>query len=606
MRLTDLKFAHKLGVTFGALVLVIAATGVVSTLAVQKADASRKAAVKETAIVSATDAAKFYLARQENSFRGFLLSGDAYYLGRIDKHRANFLKQTSALKVMAKDQPGQLQLVTALEAAAADWKARIVDQGVVLARDPVTKTQAVAMVGPDGAADEMMGKAEDALAGLTKTASGRSTALSGAASSAFRLSRAVVLIGVGLSALLALVMAWLLTRIMVRPVTQMTSAMNRLSSGDLEAQISGAGRKDEVGAMARAVQVFKDNALALQRAEADKRQADAAMDAERSRNEAERATVAEQQAFVVSSLATGLDKLAGGDLVFRLQTGFAPEYEKLRTDFNAAMDELQQTLRIIAAAASGLQTGAGEISSAADDLARRTEQQAASLEETAAALDGVSTTVKRSASGARQADTAVTSARSHAEESGEVVRRAVEAMTAIETSAGEISQIIGVIDEIAFQTNLLALNAGVEAARAGDSGKGFAVVAQEVRALAQRSAEAAKEIKSLISTSSHQVKDGVELVHRTGGALDQIVVQVADISELISGISASSQEQATGLAEINTAVNHMDQVTQQNAAMVEQSTAASHSLATEASELSRLVSKFRLEPHHAAASAKAA
>ncbi len=606
MRLTDLKFAHKLGVTFGALVLVIAATGVVSTLAVQKADASRKAAVKETAIVSATDAAKFYLARQENSFRGFLLSGDAYYLGRIDKHRANFLKQTSALKVMAKDQPGQLQLVTALEAAAADWKARIVDQGVVLARDPVTKTQAVAMVGPDGAADEMMGKAEDALAGLTKTASGRSTALSGAASSAFRLSRAVVLIGVGLSALLALVMAWLLTRIMVRPVTQMTSAMNRLSSGDLEAQISGAGRKDEVGAMARAVQVFKDNALALQRAEADKRQADAAMDAERSRNEAERATVAEQQAFVVSSLATGLDKLAGGDLVFRLQTGFAPEYEKLRTDFNAAMDELQQTLRIIAAAASGLQTGAGEISSAADDLARRTEQQAASLEETAAALDGVSTTVKRSASGARQADTAVTSARSHAEESGEVVRRAVEAMTAIETSAGEISQIIGVIDEIAFQTNLLALNAGVEAARAGDSGKGFAVVAQEVRALAQRSAEAAKEIKSLISTSSHQVKDGVELVHRTGGALDQIVVQVADISELISGISASSQEQATGLAEINTAVNHMDQVTQQNAAMVEQSTAASHSLATEASELSRLVAKFRLEPHHAAASAKAA
>ncbi len=603
MRLTDLKFAHKLGITFGTLVLVIAAAGCVSILAVQKADTSHKAAASELAIVSATDGAKFYLARQENSFRGFLLSGDAYYLGRIDKHRANFLKQTAALKRLAANQPGQLQLVQQLEAGAAEWKASIVDRGVELSRDPATRAQAVAMVGPSGAADGVMSKAEDALAGLAKTASDRESKLSAASTAAIELSRAVVLLGVALSAVLALVMAWLLTRIMVRPVTMMTAAMNRLSSGDLNAQVSGAGRKDEIGAMARAVQVFKDNAVALERAEADKRLAAGQIEAERRRNEAERAGIAEQQAFVVSSLAEGLDKLADGDLVFRLQTSFAPEYEKLRTDFNSAMAELQQTLMIIAEAATGLQRGAGEISSAADDLSRRTEQQAASLEQTAAALDAVSATVKRSAGGARQADGVVTAARTHAEQSGEVVSRAVTAMTAIETSAHEISQIIGVIDEIAFQTNLLALNAGVEAARAGDSGKGFAVVAQEVRALAQRSAEAAKEIKALISTSSNQVKDGVELVHQTGGALEQIVGQVADISELISGISASSQEQATGLSEINTTVSHMDQVTQQNAAMVEQSTAASHALDKEAAELIRLVSRFQLGAEAAARAA---
>ncbi len=317
---------------------------------------------------------------------------------------------------------------------------------------------------------------------------------------------------------------------------------------------------------------------------------------EQARRELEesRAAAAQEQALVVSSIVTGLTKLSEGDLTFRLTQAFPGEYGRLREDFNGAMQGLQDSMKVIVANADGITAGAGEISQAADDLSRRTEQQAATLEQTAAAVDQITATVKRTAEGASQANAVVVTARSDAEKSGVVVRGAVSAMTGIEKSAQEISQIIGVIDEIAFQTNLLALNAGVEAARAGEAGKGFAVVASEVRALAQRSAEAAKEIKALISTSTNQVKEGVDLVGQTGEALQRIVGQVAEISTLVSEIASSAQEQATGLAEVNTAVNQMDKATQQNAAMVEESTAASHALAQEAHELAGLVAGFEI------------
>ena len=248
----------------------------------------------------------------------------------------------------------------------------------------------------------------------------------------------------------------------------------------------------------------------------------------------------------------------------------------------------------IANSTTSVHGGADEISSAADDLSRRTEHQAASLEETAAALEQITVTVKRTASGSQQAAQAVATAKGDARSSGEVVQRAIAAMGHIEKSSAEISQIIGVIDEIAFQTNLLALNAGVEAARAGEAGRGFAVVASEVRALAQRSAEAAREIKGLISTSGLQVSQGVSLVGETGESLSRIMEQVAAIDGLVSEISASAQEQASSLSQVNTAVNQMDQMVQQNAAMVEESTAASHSLKSEAGELNGLVSRFKV------------
>ncbi len=306
------------------------------------------------------------------------------------------------------------------------------------------------------------------------------------------------------------------------------------------------------------------------------------------------ATDVSSRVQAVLEIGSALEQLAAGDLTYRLEATMPEAYEKLRADLNAAMAQMQDLMLAIVGNVGGIRSGTGEISQAADDLSRRTEQQAASLEETAAALDEITATVRRTAEGAKQAREAVSKTKSDAEHSGDIVRQAVAAMSGIEQSSRKIGQIISVIDEIAFQTNLLALNAGVEAARAGDAGRGFAVVASEVRALAQRSAEAAKEIKTLISASAQQVGSGVKLVGETGEALVRIVSQVTEINNVVGEIANAAQEQATGLAEVNTAINQMDQVTQQNAAMVEQSTAASHALAQETEDLARLTSRFQL------------
>jgi methyl-accepting chemotaxis protein len=394
--------------------------------------------------------------------------------------------------------------------------------------------------------------------------------------------------------LLAILMgsAWYLARGLVLPIRGLTDTMRRLTAGEIDTKVDGQEQQDEVGAMARAVQVFKDNAVALRDADADKERLASEAEATRREHDASNAAQVEAQQFVVQELAARLSRLAEGDLTARL-VGFSGEYKALETDFNAAVERLQGAMQAISAKTVGMRGGTGEISQAADDLSRRTEQQAASLEETAAALDEITATVKKTAEGATHARQVVSTAKSGAEHSGTVVRDAVAAMSEIEKSSGQISQIIGVIDEIAFQTNLLALNAGVEAARAGEAGRGFAVVASEVRALAQRSAEAAKEIKGLIQASATHVSSGVELVGETGKALDRIAAQVTEINAIVAEIAASAQEQATALAEVNTAVNQMDQMTQQNAAMVEESTAASHSLAEEAEKLTSLVSQFK-------------
>ena len=295
-------------------------------------------------------------------------------------------------------------------------------------------------------------------------------------------------------------------------------------------------------------------------------------------------------AFVGSALA----KLAHGDLTIRVGQTLMPSLDQLRLDFNAAADALETALSQVARGSSAIHAGAADISKASDDLSLRTEQQAASLVQTVAALNEITATVKRSALGAGETTAAVSRTRGEAEASGTVVLQAVEAMSEIEASSRQITQIIGVIDEIAFQTNLLALNAGVEAARAGEAGRGFAVVASEVRALAQRSAEAAKEIKALISASTQAVSRGVRLVDETGKALSSIVDHMVGIDALVSEINTSAQMQASGLIEVNTAINQMDQVVQQNAAMVEETTAASHNLTGEASDLAVVVSRFTL------------
>ena len=405
------------------------------------------------------------------------------------------------------------------------------------------------------------------------------------------------LLGIGSVVAITIGLALLLTaRGITGPIEVLRSRMISLAEGQTEALVAGADRRDEVGQMARAVAVFRENAIERIRLEQEADAGRSVLEDERLQRETQRVDEAANTKFAVDGLANGLQQLSSGNVAYRISTPFVAELDGLRRDFNASLEKLHQTLVQVGQNAHGIDAGANEIRSAADDLAKRTEQQAASVEETAAALEEITTTVKDSARRAEEAGAIVAKARVGAEKSGEVVRRAVGAMQAIEKSSTEISNIIGVIDEIAFQTNLLALNAGVEAARAGEAGKGFAVVAQEVRELAQRSATAAKEIKSLIAVSVAHVRSGVDLVGETGTSLQEIVAEVQEINSHVGAIVEAAKEQSTGLHEINTAVNTVDQGTQQNAAMVEQSTAASHSLAKDAAALKELLSQFKLGP----------
>jgi methyl-accepting chemotaxis protein len=404
-----------------------------------------------------------------------------------------------------------------------------------------------------------------------------------------------IVAGLAVALVAAIAAAYLAWKRISRPISTIAARMGKLAQGDLDAPVPYAGRHDEIGDMAAAVSVFRDNSFArldLERSAEDNR---SQAREERARNEATRARETAEIQQAVDALAGALGALSEGNLAHRIEQPFADHLDRLRSDFNTSVAKLREALEDVGHNAHAIDAGADEIRNAADGLARRTEQQAASIEQTAAALEEITTTVKDTARRAEEAGSLVSRTRGGAEESGNIVRKAVSAMTEIEQSSQKIANIISVIDDIAFQTNLLALNAGVEAARAGEAGKGFAVVAQEVRELAQRSAHAAKEIETLISASNTQVRSGVTLVGETGKSLETIVGQVQEISRHVDAIVTATREQSTGLAEINTAVNTMDQGTQQNAAMVEEQTAASHGLAQEAAKLMQLLSQFNLQ-----------
>ena len=357
----------------------------------------------------------------------------------------------------------------------------------------------------------------------------------------------------------------------------------------------GTGADDPAAAIARALSALDRSARTQEEmARAAIVQRQEAEDLRR-QHEARRQAQAAEQRQVVADLSAALEHLAQGDLTRPIAAPFPPDYESLRLNYNSALNRLHDAIAEISSGVDSLREGSNGISSAADQLAHRTEQQAASLEETAAALNEITATVQATSAGASKARETVENTHADVEQSGRTMSQAVTAMERIEASARQMEQIIGVIDEIAFQTNLLALNAGVEAARAGESGRGFAVVAQEVRALAQRAADAAREIRQLISGSNEQVALGASLVNQTGEALTKVVGQVGEIARLISEIANSAVEQANGLEEVNGAVNQMDQFTQQNAVMVEESNAASHAIRMEADRLSNKVSVFKVQ-----------
>ncbi|TXI07745.1 MAG: HAMP domain-containing protein [Novosphingobium sp.] len=354
----------------------------------------------------------------------------------------------------------------------------------------------------------------------------------------------------------------------VAPLVETADTMQRMAEGDYRVEATGAERNDEIGVMARAIAVFRENGMA-------------------------RAKAQEEQQAVVAALSAGLDCMARQNLEHRIEQRFPGDYEELRTNYNIAVDALASAMRTVRVGAASVMSSIAEIRDASDDLARRNEQQASSLAQTASAMHRVTGSVRETASGAKDVNVAINSAHGEASSGGEVVQQAITAMAAIEASAQEISKIISVIDGIAFQTNLLALNAGVEAARAGESGKGFAVVATEVRALAQRSAEAAQNIKTLIENSTSQVEEGVRLVGETGTRLTGIVEQIAAVDALVAQIAQSAGRQAESLEQVNVEVAAMDRMTQANAAMVEQSSAATRSLSSEAERLTDLVATFR-------------
>ncbi len=601
----NMSLNGKLAATFAVLILIFLS---VSAFVYSKAGAVAAASEqqkKSERLVNQIDDALQAMLEQAVNLRGFLLFRSDSTYGDIFTNRERMLKAIAAARETAAGKSDFIQQIDAMQKAADLYFHELAEPQSKARKETEMPIDQIVKIGVNETKGQLDGFRQ-ASAKIKAAAREESTALAAVQADASSDLRATLLTGGIAAAFAAALLAWMLSRSIVRPIVGMTSAMGRLAGGENNIDVPALDRHDEVGRMAQSVLVFKDAAIEKLRlsGETDRMRGDA--ERHRQASDEQKAREETELRFAIEGLASGLSDLANGNVAVRITTPFASQFDRLRNDFNNAVEKLQGALQSVGRNASAINAGAGEIRSAADDLARRTEQQAAAVEETAAALEEVTTTVRDSAKRAEDVGQLVERTRLGAEKSGDVVRKAVSAMQEIEKSSGEISNIIGVIDDIAFQTNLLALNAGVEAARAGEAGKGFAVVAQEVRELAQRSANAAKEIKALINTSGTQVNAGVSLVDETGKALAEIVGAVQEINTHVGAIVTATREQSVGLQEINTAVNNMDQGTQQNAAMVEEQTAASHSLAQEAGALDDLLRQFNLGNNVAAAAPRAA
>ncbi|MCV3764691.1 methyl-accepting chemotaxis protein [Rhizobium sp. TRM95796] len=595
---SNLKIVYKTASIFTALILLCLATAYVNFTSSAQQQATSAMTEHTHAVIARLNAIVSAMVDQETGMRGYLISADEAFLAPQKAGAAAYRANFDAVKSMTADNPSQQQRLDRLDQAARTWGTQVVDQEIALMSDPATRQTALEKEA-SGAGKQHMDTIRAVVSEMINAEDALLDARTADAAEAARMANIVNVLGAAAAAILALVGLLLVQSAVVRPIRRLNHAMGALARGDADSAIPHADRRDEVGEMAQAVEVFRQAALRNRQLEADAQAARARAEQERlaltAKAEAEAQARLDQ---ATAGLAGGLKRLADGDLAFELVEPFSPDFEALRHDLNNAVRQLGSTLSAVSGATAAIDSGSQEISRGANDLSKRTEQQAASLEQTAAALDEITANVASATARVNEARHVAVEANEGATRSGGVVSQAVTAMEKIESSAQQISSIIGVIDEIAFQTNLLALNAGVEAARAGDAGKGFAVVAQEVRELAQRSAHAAKEIKELIRKSSAEVGAGVELVRETGQALGTIGGLIRTMNEHMEMIATASQEQATALAEVNTAVNQMDQVTQQNAAMVEETSAAGAQLSHEATSLRALVAQFRLSENH--------
>jgi methyl-accepting chemotaxis protein len=506
------------------------------------------------------------ILRQNSQFRGFLVTADPTYLKSYYEARDDYDDTSAKLEALLPDPAKRALVVESRKETLAwrrDWSDRLIgwvktgrrDEAQAAVRDAGKAVLVSKPVLP-------LRDVRDAETAAIKDNSATQDAAIHTAMITLVLG-GVALIGVAIS------LAMVLSRLIARPVTNLTRAMGELADGNNDIAVTDTDRGDELGNMARAVLVFRDAAVAKLVSDRDSRQA-------------------------IDALGNALHRLSEADLTVRL-TGLSETFQGLANDFNGAMDKLSGAMQTVRGSVQTITVNSNEIRRGASDLSTRSEHQAASLRESASAMDEVTTMVRSGAALATSANTEMAEARTEAEQGGAIVRQAIDAMNGIEQASKEIAEIITVIDGIAFQTNLLALNAGVEAARAGDAGKGFAVVASEVRALAQRSADAAHDVKARVLSANKHVRAGVELVDETGRSLTRIINRVASVSTAIGDMAESSERQSDRLVQINTAINEMDAVTQQNAAMVEETTAASQLLAEEAHELAGAFATFTVD-----------